>query len=227
MQKPLQTLLTFRVGLLFVEHGRLLQRGVLEQVNARSRVYVSRGHRSLIMSRHCSFMDGAPPEYTRMHTGRHLAPVAGYRDTACDTASMLPRRGYEPVDDGNEDNTSALHETTSSRRSDHTISAEGERSALYLPTQVTENDPIGIDKTKTTISNDDNSTGASGSGSEGDDSGMTIRVLDVRGVFYPLRGLTPETTVRELKLMLVTETGVEIARQRIIHAGKVSGVCVA
>lgn len=53
-----------------------------------------------------------------------------------------------------------------------------------------------------------------------DDGRMAVRILDVRGQFYPLR-VRPETTVGELKLMLVDATGVELARQRIIYGGKV------
>lgn len=142
---------------------------------------------------------------------------------------MLPRRGYEPVDDGDEDINPALHPMTGSYHSDH---ARGERegSALRLSAApVTENNAAGKkNKPKPTTSNNDKGAAASSSGVKDEDGGgMTIRVLDVRGVFYPLRGLTPETTVGELKLMLVTETGVETARQRIIHAGKVRSVFVA
>ncbi|CAM9481548.1 unnamed protein product, partial [Hapterophycus canaliculatus] len=132
---------------------------------------------------------------------------------------MLPRRGYEPVDDGDEENTNASHAITGSHLNDNT-GAEEERSARRLCNSVTENDAIGKEKAQSTTNNDEEGAGALGSGNEGGDNGMAIRVLDVRGVFYPLRGLTPETTVRELKLMLVTETGVEMERQRIIHAGK-------
>ncbi|CAM9784422.1 unnamed protein product [Scytosiphon promiscuus] len=136
---------------------------------------------------------------------------------------MLPRRGYEPVDDGDEDNTNTLqHTITGSHRGDHTRRAEAERSTLRFPNPaVTEDAAAGKDKnTEATTSNAEKGTG---DGGKKDECGMTVRVLDVRGVFYPLRGLTPETTVGELKLMLVTETGVEIARQRIIHAGKMLG----
>lgn len=67
----------------------------------------------------------------------------------------------------------------------------------------------------------------SGEGKDGTDGGdgtMTVRVLDVGGQFHPLR-VRPETSVRELKQLLIEETGVEFARQRIIYGGKVNHCC--
>lgn len=96
----------------------------------------------------------------------------------------MPRRGYEPVDDGNDD--------------------DSHRGGLAPSTAAT--------------GNLDSSEGKDGT--DDSDGTMTVRVLDVGGQFHPLR-VRPETSVRELKQLLVEATGVEFARQRIIHGGKV------
>lgn len=55
----------------------------------------------------------------------------------------------------------------------------------------------------------------------GADGGMTVRILDVQGETYNL-SVSPCTTVREIKNMLLEEAEVEIGRQRIIYGGKVT-----
>lgn len=115
---------------------------------------------------------------------------------------MLPRRGYEPVDDGDEDDTTNQSNSSSSA---------GARN--ITPTSTTTGDNNA--KSSTTSDNENG-------GNDGEEDGkITVRVLDVRGQFYPLR-VHPENTVRELKQDLVNATGVEFERQRIIHGGKVS-----
>lgn len=116
---------------------------------------------------------------------------------------MLPRRGYEPVDDGDDDD---MNGTTM----DSSSSSAGALNDI-TPTSTTTDG----DNAKPTTRDDDNDS------SDGEEDGrITVRVLDVRGQFYPLR-VHPETTVRELKQNLVNVTGVEFGRQRIIHGGKV------
>ena len=113
---------------------------------------------------------------------------------------MLPRRGYEPVDDGDEDDA---------RQSNTSSTAAAGASTNITPTSTAE----GGDDAKPTSDRE---------GSDGEEDGrITVRVLDVRGQFYPLR-VHPESTVRELKQDLVNVTGVEFGRQRIIHGGKAS-----
>lgn len=112
---------------------------------------------------------------------------------------MLPRRGYEPVDDGDDDDTT---------RQSNSTSAAGESTNTPTSTPNGDNDDV-------------KSTTGDKEGSDGEEDGrITVRVLDVRGQFYPLR-VHPESTVRELKQDLVNATGVEFGRQRIIHGGKV------
>lgn len=137
---------------------------------------------------------------------------------------MLPRRGYEPVDDVDEDSSPDLQAAAASERDgDHHVQEELSALCSSVPAAA--------------------AAGGKGNGSDGvnsrtagacevrsededDDGRMTVRVLDVRGQFYPLR-VTPETSVRELKLMLVDAAGVEVPRQRIIHGGKVRRVLLS
>lgn len=139
---------------------------------------------------------------------------------------MLPRRGYEPVDDVDEDSAPSPRAAAAGRERDDDHVGQGERSALCNSSSssvpaAAGGKGNGSDGVNSRTAGDD-----SGSDDDEDDDGrMTVRVLDVRGQFYPLR-VTPETSVRELKLMLVDATGVEVPRQRIIHGGKVRRVCV-
>ncbi|CAM9774001.1 unnamed protein product, partial [Ectocarpus fasciculatus] len=135
---------------------------------------------------------------------------------------MLPRRGYEPVDDVDEDSAPALQAAAAASERDDDHAAQGERSALCSSSSSVQ-EAAGGTAGKNGSSDGVNSRTAGdddgGSDDEDDDGRMTVRVLDVRGQFYPLR-VTPETSVRELKLMLVNAAGVEVSRQRIIHGGK-------
>lgn len=117
---------------------------------------------------------------------------------------MLPRRGYEPVDD--RDGDDPTHQSNSST----SPGASNIEHHLANPNPGAMPDAIN----KSTTSDTELSDGE-------EDGRITVRVLDVRGQFYPLR-VHPESTVRELKQDLVNATGVEFGRQRIIYGGKVS-----
>ncbi|CAM9450146.1 unnamed protein product, partial [Ectocarpus sp. 4 AP-2014] len=133
------------------------------------------------------------------------------------SGSMLPRRGYELVDDVDEDSAPDLPAATASERDDdHHV--QGELSALSssVPAAAAAG---GKGNGSDGVNSRTAGAGEVRSDDEDDDGRMTVRVLDVRGQFYPLR-VTPETSVRELKLMLVDAAGVEVPRQRIIHGGK-------
>ncbi|CAB1098532.1 unnamed protein product [Ectocarpus sp. CCAP 1310/34] len=131
---------------------------------------------------------------------------------------MLPRRGYEPVDDVDEDSAPDMQAAAASERDDdHHVQEELSALCCSVPAAAaTGGKGNGSDGVNSRTAE----AGEVRSDDEDDDGRMTVRVLDVRGQFYPLR-VTPETSVRELKLMLVDAAGVEVPRQRIIHGGKV------
>ncbi|CAN0361784.1 unnamed protein product [Pylaiella littoralis] len=149
----------------------------------------------------------------------------------------LPHRGYEPVDDGGDEDPANVHMANPTGHEDRN-SAERERSAL--PTSPGADSeattaaaspapaPAARAASSTTSDGADRFTEKCSAGNvedangDEDDGRMAVRILDVRGQFYPLR-VRPETTVGELKLMLVDATGVELVRQRIIHGGKMLG----
>ncbi|CBN76955.1 conserved unknown protein [Ectocarpus siliculosus] len=131
---------------------------------------------------------------------------------------MLPRRGYEPVDDVDEDSAPDLQAAAASERDDdHHV--QGELSALCSSVPAAAAAAGGKGNSSDGVNSRTAGAGEVRSDDDDDDGRMTVRVLDVRGQFYPLR-VTPETSVRELKLMLVDAAGVEVPRQRIIHGGK-------
>lgn len=112
------------------------------------------------------------------------------------------RRGYEPVDDGDQPRGG-----DDSLRSDYapippvdvSSTAEDGVEAPQLPTNVSESPKESTDKAS---------------------DGMKVRILDVQGQTYWVT-VAPDMTVRELKAMLEEVAGVETARQRIIFGGKV------
>lgn len=136
---------------------------------------------------------------------------------------MLPRRGYEPVDDVEDD---ATHEESATNGG-----GGGGRSALYssIPTTAVSTSDRRREHgaTSSSSSRGERTAGAAAApaandhaSAAADEGGMTVRILDVKGETYTLV-VRPETTVHELKTRLVEEAGVEIARQRIIYGGKV------
>lgn len=142
------------------------------------------------------------------------------------------------MDDGGDEDPANVHMANPTGHEDRN-SAERERSAL--PTSPGADSeattaaaspapaPAARAASSTTSDGADRSTEKCSAGNvedangDEDDGRMAVRILDVRGQFYPLR-VRPETTVGELKLMLVDATGVELVRQRIIHGGKVRAV---
>eukprot|EP00904_Undaria_pinnatifida_P007381 jgi/Undpi1/3773/HiC_scaffold_16.g07142.m1 len=135
---------------------------------------------------------------------------------------MLPRRGYEPVDDVEDD---ATHEESATNGG-----GGGGRSALYssIPTTAVSTSDRRREQgaTSSSSSRGERTAGAAAAAAANDhasaaadEGGMTVRILDVKGETYTLV-VRPETTVHELKTRLVAEAGVEIARQRIIYGGK-------
>lgn len=141
-------------------------------------------------------------------------------------SAMLPRRGYEPVEDVDEHDVTTQEINASSSRGDR----RGRPSAYTsVPTNVVE--PNARNTIEDTTVVDDNGAHQQGRSSTASNAavatrdndaatGMVVRILDVQGQTYSLP-VTPETTVRELKERLVEAAGVEIGRQRIIHGGKV------
>lgn len=151
---------------------------------------------------------------------------------------MLPRRGYEPVEDAAEEDGATQDTNVNNNR-------RGRSAYASVPTNVTEERPINRNSSTRSIEDtvvdddDDDDVGAheqQGRSSTASNAavattrssdaaaGMAVRILDVQGQTYSLP-VSPETTVRELKERLVEVAGVEIGRQRIIHGGKVC-VCV-
>lgn len=142
-------------------------------------------------------------------------------------STMLPRRGYEPVEDVDEDDITTQEINASNRRGDR----RGRPSAYTsVPRNVVEPNARNTIE-DTTVVVDDTGAHQQGRSSTASDAavatrdndvatGMAVRILDVQGQTYSLP-VTPETTVRELKERLVEVAGVEIGRQRIIHGGKV------
>ena len=122
--------------------------------------------------------------------------------------TMLPRRGYEPVDSVEENLTrgEVTNESGDGRRSGYASITTGGPSESNAEPRA---------------GRDDGSTSSASNGLDDDSEGsMTVRVLDVQGQTYTLR-VRPETRVSELKTRLVEIADVEIARQRIIWSGKV------
>lgn len=132
---------------------------------------------------------------------------------AINKGPMLPRRGYEPVDDAEDD--SPQDETR-----DH--GASGLRSGYTSIPSNGSSDTNADRRTPAPSSADGTSRKAVGIDSDDTEGSMTIRVLDVQGQTYKLR-VRPETRVGELKARLHEIAGVEIARQRIIWSGQVRG----
>lgn len=140
---------------------------------------------------------------------------------------MLPRRGYEPVDDEDAAPSPSPREPTGRRNS--TLRSSYASIQAAESASLNENDPSSSSGVAASdCANASNTRTAALSGTvlgtdeeeNKDVNGMTVRILDVQGQTYPL-SVSPGTTVRELKTMLVEAAGVEIARQRIIHGGKV------
>lgn len=109
---------------------------------------------------------------------------------------MLPRRGYEPVEDAED----YVHSETVTNNSNLTRS-EYSPIPASVPDEETGGAPPDAIAAKAS-------------------SEMTVRILDVQGQTYSFSVL-PTTTVREIKDMLSETAGVEIALQRIIFGGKV------
>lgn len=161
-----------------------------------------------------------------------VARAGVIRDKATCDPSMLPRRGYEPVDDAEDDAMRAEAGTNGG--------GGGGGSAHYtsIPTIAASTSDRRREQGATSSSRGEDSiartsgtaagavAGAAfnghGSGGGAAEGGMTVRILDVKGQIYSLV-VRPEITVHELKTRLVEEAGVEIARQRIIYGGKVRG----
>lgn len=127
---------------------------------------------------------------------------------------MLPRRGYEPLDDGTEDDAGR---TTA--HSDDCEHPSGSKNTSAIYTSI----PAAADQSSSSAAAAGASTpadNAEGRGADIEGGGMMIRVLDVQGKTYPL-SVRKESTIHELKTRLIEVAGVEIARQRIIFGGKV------
>lgn len=139
--------------------------------------------------------------------------------------TMLPRRGYEPLEGVDDDDEGTGDENKSPSLSGGNNSGRRNRSD-YSPIVSPSSDDLTISVPDSdTIISDPNAHNSDSNkrgnpDKIGSDGGFKIRILDVQGQTYSL-SVSAGMTVRELKVMLVDVAGVEVARQRIIYGGKV------